>query len=266
MIFILIKTIFKFFIKEEYPRWYGGFLEVLSTLLMLATFWFTSKAYAPANLDQQGYFAYLLIGELCLHLPFSILFQGIRLMKRLGLSGVVDQLLVAQNSLFRLVFCFLSIYFVKGIIRLFLLILSAGLFFELPFPIAMTPKFFFLQVIVFFPIFFLSFSVGSIVLFWGRGENIWGQISSWLSFLSGAYFPILIFPVWIQSLLPVINPFALYLEICRRLLRQDGLSLFTYEWIGIFCWFFFFILATVVTFRFGLSAYRKRGPPNSYSF
>ncbi len=266
MIYLFIKTCLKFFIKEEYPRWYGLILEILATLLLLATLWFTSKAYTPNNLGERGYFEYLLIGELLLHLPFSLLFQGVRIMKRIGLSSALDQLLVANKSVLKMAGSFLVVYFFKSCIRLFLLFMLSFLFFKAPFAVKFIPYYVMMLIAGVIPFALLSLSIGSVVLFWGRGENIWGQISSWLSFLSGAYFPLSTFPKWAHGVLPFINPFALYLELGRRLLSSNSFSLALSEITTLLAWVAGFTISLVLTYSFGLAGYRKRGAPTSYSF
>ena len=265
MILLFIKTTLKFFIKEEYPRWYGFILEILATLLLLIMLWFTSKAYIPHNLNQTGYFQYLLIGELVLHLPFSLLFQGVKVMKRLGLSGGVDQLLVADKSVFKFAWSFLFVYFFKGFLRLALLLLISQLLFELPFEGAKMGTFIVTLAASFIPFSLLSLAIGSVVLFWGRGENIWGQISSWLSLLSGAYFPLSIFPMDLHKILPFINPFALFLEISRGVLGTKDYVISSGEFLAIGIWISLFTAMAAIFFNLGLKQYKRRGPPASYS-
>lgn len=266
MIFIFFKTAIKFFFKEEYPRWYGVVIELLSVLLMLATFWFTSKAFSPVGLNRQDYFHYLIIGELSLHIPFAILFQGVRFMKRLGLSSLADQLIVAEKSILIFVLHFLAIYFVKSLLRIFFILALSGLFFSFPMDGKDLLTLVFLQVFAFFPVSLLSLSVGSLVLFWGRGESIWGQLSSWLSFLSGAYFPLQVFPSWIGKVLPLANPFTFFLQLSRRALSDGFNSIDTFNILIFVGWTFFFFAALVVVFKLGLRRYQRVGPPNSYSF
>jgi ABC-type uncharacterized transport system permease subunit len=266
MILLFIKGTLKFFFKEEYPRWYGPILEVLATFLLLATLWFTSKAYSPVALNQVDYFEYLLIGELVLHLPFSLLYQGLRLMKRIGLSNTADQLIVANRSILKMASSFLGVYFLKNCVRLILLFVLASLFFKAPFSLEQIPIYFLIVLLSSIPFVMLSLSLGSIVLFWGRGENIWGQVSSWMSFLSGAYFPLSIFPQWLQELLPFINPFALYLEMSRKALSSSSLESISGESFMLVGWTIFFGVCLAISYKMGLSKYRKSGTPNSYSF
>jgi ABC-type polysaccharide/polyol phosphate export permease len=123
-----------------------------------------------------------------------------------------------------------------------------------------------LQLLSFLPIVFLSLSIGCIVLFWGRGESIWGQVSSWLSFLSGAYFPVAIFPSWIRESLHFLNPFALFLEISRSALGPSVISFKYNQYFYAGSWTTLFLIALFLIHHFGMIKYRKDGPPNSYSF
>lgn len=253
----MILFLFRIIIKEDYPRKLGVLLEIFSMLMMLFVFWFTSKAFVPVNYNVKSYFNYLFWGEFILFLPLSLLQQNIRIGKKMAIRGSFDLFLVTKRHPLKYFSTFSLGYFFKDFIKLLLLILIALIFFELNFNSKL-----FVQLLIYIlasSIFFslIGVTIGLSLIFWGRGEGIWGQLLSFLSIMAGAYFPISTFSNQIVKIGKFCNPLQTYLEYGREIINNGYSSIP----ISLFIWF----IATVIVYSFiysiGLKSYKKNGPP-----
>ncbi len=253
MILFLLKII----MREDYPRKWGVLLEAFSMFMMLFVFWFTSRAFVPISHNIESYFHYLFWGEFILFLPLSLLQQNIRVGKKMAIRGTFDLLLVTKINPLKYFFTFSLGYLVKDIFKLLILIIMAVLFFELSLSWTNT---FTLFIYIFISSLFFSLigvSIGLSLIFWGRGEGIWGQLISFLSIMAGAYFPMSNFSELIVRVGKVLNPLQTYLEYGRSI-ESEGLSALP---VGLGLWFIVIIIIHIFLYRFGLESYKKNGPP-----
>ena len=105
----------------------------------------------------------------------------------------------------------------------------------------------------------LGMAIGLIVIFTGRGEGLWGQLTSFLSLFAGAYFPIKVLPTWLQEVSFALNFITAYLEQGRGFIYSQT----NYElWPILLIWWLAIALFLGIVSRFGLRYYKKHGPPS----
>lgn len=257
MMMLLLKNI----LRDDYPKAWGILIEILSLILMLVVFWFTSQAFAPRSLDYGNYFDYLIIGELVLYLPLMLFQQNIRLGKKMGRRGTFDFLYVNHKSVWRYFSQFTLLYFFKDAVKLLLLVILCQLFFTLPLNVGTLVMLFgyIFYLCVLFSL--LGMTIGLSLIFWGRGEGVWGQFISLASVLGGAYFPIKVFPLWLQKISLLLNPITGFLEFGRAIARGS----FT-EMSSIIVWSALIPIIYGMVYHVGLRHYRKCGPPSDITF
>lgn len=260
----MILILFRSVIRDDYPRKWGFLLEILSIFIMLFVFWFTSKAFKPNSLVGENYFYYLLIGEILLFLPLSLMQQNIRLGKKIGIRGTFDFLLTKKISISKYFFSFTMVYFFKDLLKtICLLTLSAAIFY-LPLNLNQLLSLFIYLLLGCLIFSFLGMIIGLSLIFWGRGEAIWGQTLSILSILGGAYFPLNVFPNWLNITMIQLNPIAVYLELGREIARHDlFIVLDQYPLsMALLSWLLVAFLLYKQVYYFGLKYYKRNGPPS----
>ncbi len=225
--------------------------------MMLFVFWFTSKAFVPVSHSIESYFSYLFWGEFILFLPLSLLQQNIRIGKKMAVRGTFDLLLVTKRHPIKYFSTFSLGYFVKDFIKLLVLMCIAVTFFELTLNLQ-----YFAQLLIYILISSLFFSligvtIGLSLIFWGRGEGVWGQLLSFLSIMAGAYFPISTFSNQIVVMGKFLNPLQTYLEYGRMIMSKG----YSYVPVNLLIWFFAIVIIYSFLYRFGLKSYKKNGPP-----
>jgi hypothetical protein len=247
--------------REDYPRKWGVLLESFSMFMMLFVFWFTSRAFVPVSHNIESYFSYLFWGEFILFLPLSLLQQNIRTGKKMAIRGTFDLFLVTEMNPLKYFFTFSLGYFAKDIFKLIILLIMAVLFFELDLS---TVNIFTLLIYIFISSLFFSLigiSIGLSLVFWGRGEGVWGQLLSFLSIMAGAYFPLSTFSDQVVTIGKILNPLQTYLEY-GRLITSDGITFFP---VTLCLWFVVITMGHITLYSIGLKSYRKYGPPAGIS-
>lgn len=255
MILTLIKNIW----LDDYPRKWGFLLEAISMISMLIVFWYTSQAFTPKEPGDVNYFEYLFWGEFILYIPLNVLAQNVRLAKKLAYRKTFDFFLVREISI--------PVLFLKNGIShglwalmkmLFFLIFSI-LFFSLDVsPLSLMTLIGFISIQSLFCS-LLGMAIGLIVIFTGRGEGLWGQLTSFLSLFAGAYFPLKVLPPWLREISTSLNFITAYLEQGRALVY----SKVSYELWPILCvWWLVIVMFLGIVSKFGLRYYKKHGPPS----
>lgn len=258
MLMVLLKSM----LKDDYPRSWGIILEVFSVVLMLTVFWFTSLAFKPTTLTGDRYFDYLLIGEFILYLPLLLLQQNIRLGKKMARRGTFDFLHVQGIASWRYFMSFSQVYFVKDLIKLIIMMIVTKIFFTLPLSAVSIVGLLIYVSLVSFLFALLGMAIGLSLVFWGRGEGVWGQFISLGSVLGGAYFPVMVFPVWLQKASLILNPITCFLEYGRSLVKGNYAAVSP----SMVLWVILIPMVCYIVYTLGLKRYLKWGPPSDISF
>jgi ABC-type multidrug transport system permease subunit len=258
MILIIIRSIW----RDDYPRHLGFVLEILSTIMMLVVFWYTSLAFKPQLDNGVSYFDYLLMGEVILYLPLLLLQHNVRLGKKMARRGTFDFFFVNKVNILNYFFYYSLAYLIKDFIRLLLLILLSAFLFSFPIGLLQLALLLSYIVVISFFTMLIGIAVGLSLIFWGRGEGSFGQFISLLTILGGAYFPLSVFPQWLQKLSLSFNPLTGFLEYGRDLTR----GLWQTPPLAIFIWPFVILLFYKFIYSYGLKYYRNNGPPTDITF
>lgn len=239
---------------------------ILTTIVTLGIYWFTSKAFAPSvesglEGSKVNYFSYILIGDLTFLIP-SLMFVGVAdSIRRCAVDRSLELMLTSKTGprkiLLLQMVALIPIEFIKALITL----LIAVFIFSFKMPAFSFPKVICLQIIS-LPLFIgLGLIAASILLRFSRGETVIGQISNMGIIFAGAYFPIAVFPETLSILSKMFSPFSFLLEGTRSILNGANwpiflnLSMIIIVWGGISFALGFWLIGK------GLEFNRRKGAP-----
>lgn len=223
--------------KTHYTNWSPLFF-LINEITVLTFMYFMAKAFIPKTdlfeSYQGDYFIFILIGETCFRSPLVLMNSFVRNLKNLGQDGMFDDLLMAPKSLQNILthkgIAALMIEFAKVIIILSL----AVIIFKVPFHFLGLVQFALLQVSA-LPLFAgLGLLALAIFIKFKRGDHLVNKLASLMVVLSGAYFPVQVFPESFRQLLIVLLPLnhlvdssrkAMALQLTFSQLIIDSLSL-----------------------------------------
>ena len=258
MILVLLKSLW----RDDYPKVWGVVFEFVSMIMMLAVFWYTSQAFVPIKEMGTSYFVYLVTSEIILYLPLVLLQQNIRLGKKIARRGTFDFLYVREVSLLRYFSTFTMAYFCKDFVKLMILLVMSILIFG--YSLEVKEMIVILTYISILSLLCATIGMGIalLLIFFGRGEGVWSQVISFSSLLAGAYFPLHVFPDWLQTVSLSLNPLTLFLEYGREI----SFGNYSFPSLGMIIWCCLIPLANYFIYIKGLEIYRKRGAPADITF
>ncbi len=235
-------------LKTYYTSYKSIIAQIIGAFLSLSIYYYTSKAFGDSFKDLGvSYFVFVLVGELSLYLASTMFDFPLKTVKQWKSRGIFDYFLTTKISIFNLIVLRSICTIPRIFIQILLQIILAVSFFNLD--ISFTD----VVVIMIFPLFSLPIFISlgfvalSIFLFTGRGNSVLGYISTGLSVLAGAYFPLSVLPGWLQRV-GISTPFAQLLEGIRLFIQTNEfshlfvntLSLLTWNILGIvLSWFLF---------------------------
>ena len=205
----------------------------LTAVAMLLVFWFTSKAMGHSFASGYAitdYFSFVVMGETLLYVPgacFSGLIRGLRASAS---DGTLEPILASRRSP-TVTFALVALAWVpQDLARCLIMWLIAVTFFTLRF----TPTSLCLSLltqIAGIPVFLgMGLWGGAMLVRYGRGGNLMAQVNLFASVFAGAYFPIGVFPKWLQNASQWLSPFTLYLETGRSALLADNATAVFLGW------------------------------------
>lgn len=234
-------------------------------LLDLYFYYFAAKAFIPSTesfsgLENWSLFEFVAIGEIVLTLAIDSLVVYPQQLRRVINECVFDTLLNTNTPIIHwLTLLGISSYLLSFVTILFQ-ILCLAFIFKLDFSTASIIKTVILNVLS-LPL-FISFGLlsAAILLYARRGVGLFGTLVGSLGVLSGAYFPLEVFPSWASMLIKKINPFSLLLSESRLILKtgsgEINLLLLLLIMIGVSIGFVFL---SHLTFQFAINRYKTRG-------
>ena len=102
------------------------------------------------------------------------------------------------------------------------------------------------QVIAFFTSYGMGLILCSLLLLYGRGGGLLGYINSMMAFFAGAFFPVALFPSWIQKVSFYASPMTLLLETSRQFALVSSLTEFPYKPLcALAAWSFIFFVGKI---------------------
>lgn len=266
----MLNVLILFFLREKRGAFINRFtlpLRLLSSLINIIFYYYAAKAFVPneevfANQNRWTLFQFVMIGELSLSLTIDSLVIYGQQLRQIITEGVFDALLVTRSGL-------LSPLLKMGLSALLMGLLTLGFeliilmtFFDFTFPWASVLKTLLLNL-SFIP-FFTSLGIFSaaLLIIFKRGTTIMGTLAGSLGILSGAYFPIDVFPTWLIPLIEYLNPLQTLLKETRNILAS-GSSTLSYPLLCIIPFSLGIILFFIAkkTFQYSINYYKKRGEP-----
>lgn len=213
-------------LREHYPsKWY--FLTALVTaLISLWVYKMTSiaigKNLATGN-GWQGldYFNFIVWGELTLMLPMAALDAVPRAVRYAHFSGFLDLLIYRKEKSWKDFFQISGSMLARDFFEVLIMFLLAILVFDLAVNLS-TISHILTWLILVLPTFFLVGGVfGLFILLTGRGSGISSQVLFLVSVLSGVYFPVTNFPLFVQSYIANLLPTTLMMNSVRATLAES---------------------------------------------
>ena len=235
---------FRLDLKNTYFRSYFFLYEILSVYLTVLVYFYSSKAFVPdLNLKmdfyQGNFFYYLFWGDFLLRIPQSLFSHPARNLRLAIQDNTFDSMVLMSGSPKLILFSLATMSFLREIISMGLLLFCAALFFELKFDFLYLAQ----AVLIFFAFlpFFLGvgFILAGVVLFFERGETALASLSTIMAIMAGMYFPIEVFPGFIQRLCNLFSPYGYFLRSSRLALsgRFDDWSMLVVSFIVGVCFF-----------------------------
>jgi ABC-type polysaccharide/polyol phosphate export permease len=171
---------------------------------------------------QYSYFDFVFIADVSMRLPSLLTQSSIQAIKFAKNNNILLFLANAPGSLSSYLLEFMVAKSAKEIVKILLLFVLASLVFDFKFESNFVYSLLLLQLL-FFP-FFISISFFSALLFlkFGRGENLLMKGFSVLAVLSGLYFPLSVFPPYVENVLVNLSPLEQLLNSSRLAFEGNG--------------------------------------------
>lgn len=260
-------TLFRTLVIREFrmsfpSRWsYAHFF--FSTFSMIFILWYTSKSFVP-NFEYLGkkvnYFEFVLSGEIYLLLPLVTISSLTRICRSLIYEKGLDLIILSPKSVAQALTHFFTAALSIELIRLSILYFSVSLF--LP-NLFLSPKAVsaFLLYLFALPCFLgFGFIACSVLIRFGRGQNVINSALSFLAILGGLYFPTTVLPEAVHQFLSHSSPFNLLLSISRQIIFLSiDLKQLIYPLTTLLIWNVLIFPISLFTLKKSVEAYRKKG-------
>lgn len=202
--------------------------------------------------EDLNYFDFIVAAELALYIPLYLIEAPMRNLKEQIDSKVFNTLITLKWSTLSILISSCYNDFLRVIWRLVLSLGVLTFFFETSLNIKHIKAAVILMILNIPFALAVGMFLCALYLYFGRGQFLVGQINVFLSVLSGAFFPITVFPKILNEFVSQYIPFANYLTS----LRNADLSNLSYQsaifWIVILFFIFKF-------FKKSLGVYSQRG-------
>ena len=266
MLWLLCKLSISKEYRNKYPSLFSWMGQLISELALLTIYWYTAKAFVP-NLHVLSagtdYFSFVVVGESVLLAPSLMITSLARIFRSDIQQQTFEPTLLSSASLTTswLVQSF-GAMIVEGL-RLLLVLILAITFFH--FNIAPIPNLILVLVlqVLALPLFAGLGLVGvSVMMVLGRGERILPFLTTGMTVLAGAYFPIEVLPSIMQTYLRKISPMNILLESSREAI-QFGWS--SPQWLQSAIFLLFgsvvFLMLGILSVSLSTRYYRQRSQP-----
>ncbi len=210
----------------HFPRWYSLVVQVVVVVVTLLGYWYFSQAIEPSAQFQadmpEGYFFYLVVGELSLLWPSLFVSHPARLVKQFYYKQSLDSLLVLREKAALVLIkmtggqvLIQSLKYIFYVVALLALSEQIKLFNLL---------YFFVLQALFLPLFMTVGVLSScMVVYFGRGEKIIQVVVNASYVMAGVYFPVKVFPEFIQDIFSV-SPFNELISQSRNILSMGAID------------------------------------------
>lgn len=209
---------------ERYRKRTAFVIEAAAVLLGLTIYWYTAKAFAPAfsgNLGAYGnYFHFVLVGELALLVPISLLEGVARAVRKSQAEGTLELFLSGHRPVAHIPILLSLAVVPRDFSRVLLSLGLAAVVFGFRLPVAALFLLPLLQLLA-LPLFLaIGMLAASVLVLLGKGEHIVTYLGAAIMAFSGAYFPLEVLPEKFVMIVAQYSPYALFLRLHRDLLSQ----------------------------------------------
>lgn len=192
-------NIFKTILKVEFKYYFNSKIAfigyAIGVFLNLLVYYFTSKAILPhqnfsGSLFKQGYFEYIVIGEIILLLTQASLTQGQDLIIRLKNNGILEQIYFSKLGILKSFLIYYLVLVLNNFIHVLLSLVISKLIFNLSLDFGTIIKLIvamFIGSLFFVGIYLLNVFI---TLIYKRKNNSLQHLVNLAGFFSGAYFPL----------------------------------------------------------------------------
>ena len=179
------------------------FMDVIDALLPLLIFYFLSRLIDAARLPgvgAAGYFPFVLVGLAVSQYFTSALETFSSAVSRVQMSGCLEAMLSSRTRP-AVIIIYSSVYsFFYSFIHLLLTFIFAAVLFKVKFHAAAIPAALVIFVLAASAFSGLGIISAAIILISKKGNPLQWLFGSAMSFLSGVFFPVELFPGWLQKI------------------------------------------------------------------
>jgi ABC-2 type transport system permease protein len=239
----------------------------IAALINFFFYYYASKAFVPEEnffpRDQNwSLFEFVIIGELILFFACDALIifnQHLRVIIR---ENVLDSFLMSRTSLVKILLQMGGSSFLLSCISIVFQFFMLIFVFNISYPLLNLTKAVLLNF-AFLPVFVgLGFLSAAILMLFRRGSGGIGTLVGAMGILSGAYFPVTVFPGWLEKTLLYLNPMYTLLFESRAFLKTGRGTLPFVELTSFLLVAGLFLLGLgIFVFNKSIHFYKSRGEP-----
>ena len=199
--------------RERYPRNILFLMDMLTSALDVIFYFFTSEAFGKA-FGSQNYFQYVIWGEIATALPVTFMLLPIRSLHSLLIEGSLDIMRTCPRHFWQILLILNYGEISRQLIRIiFILLFAITLGFSIN-PLLMLKAI--SLIVISAPLFWsLGILATALFIFSGRGLSAFQQASHVLAVLAGVYFPLHVFPSFVENLTSWFSPMTWLLQSLR---------------------------------------------------
>lgn len=243
------------------------FGRFIAAFVNIYFYYYAAKAFKPdaeafSSHQPWSLFEFVMVGEITLFFAIDALVLYSMQTRQIINENVLEPLLNTKTPLYLSLFLMSLSSQVLSLLTLIFNGLILYFFFDLSYEASSFFKAIFLNL-CFLPIFIaLGYLAAAFLLIFRKGSAGLGVIIGTLGILSGAYFPVEVFPSWATQLVKFLNPMYTLLHQTRILLK-NGDSSISYLLITLGPLFLglVLLLVAILVFNFTVSRYKRRGEP-----
>ncbi len=200
--------------RDRYPKKIFFITDMLSSMLDVIFYYFTSEAFGRAFLSH-NYFQYVIWGEIVIAIPMALFLSSTKALRSSLIEGTWEILLMNPSPIYKILFRLQwGEYFREGC-RLCLMVgLASILGAQFHFQDVLKAM---ILIILSSPLFWnLGLLSVSLFVYTGRGLGAVQHLSHFATILAGVYFPLTVFPSWLLYSSLVLSPWTWLIEASRK--------------------------------------------------
>ncbi len=256
--------------KYQFPSWRNVIFQLLVASVSVALYYYTSRALQPTTelggaWQTTNYFFYLLSGEIFIMLPIALTGNFSRSTRYLANQGILYEILANSSHKYKKLIASTLMLSIRECTSTVMILFIACVFFDFRFSLT-GGALALLLLVSSLPLFlFLGATLGSLTLYFGRGDGVVTAYTLLLTVVSGLYFPIDVFPHALQIAIKALIPHAIYISAIRTTLLTGSMQLMHALLIAQFIVYAgIFLTLSRFIFNQAVVKIRRCGLPNLY--